>query len=112
MIDGISGLLRLLLEVPGSLLEAEVALLIGPPGTKANANEGRPRPPAEEEDREDDTEAEAESRLNEHVGKAAVPLDEQGFQISQGPGYIFITAGYACRQLGRVKQSHRHHAIT
>ena len=39
----VSMCLSLLLKIPGGLLQAEVALLIGPTGTKTDADKGGPR---------------------------------------------------------------------
>lgn len=58
----------LLLQVSCSLLQAEVALLVGTAGTETNANKGGPCSSLEQEDRENDTETETESRLDEEVG--------------------------------------------
>ena len=58
---------RLLLQVLGGLLQAPVALLVGPAGAETGAEEGGPGPPLEEEDGEDDAEAEAEGRFYDEV---------------------------------------------
>jgi hypothetical protein len=70
----------LLLEVPRSLLEAKVALLVGAAGAKAKADESWPRAAAEDEHGKDDAEAEADGGFDEQVREAAVPLFvEKGF---------------------------------
>lgn len=79
---------RLLLQIPRSLLEAEVALLIGPAGTETDADERGPCSSLEQEDGEDDAETEAEGRLDEEVGKAAVPLG-----INQHHPIMYRTSG-------------------
>lgn len=66
--------LGLVLDVLGSLLQVEVALLVRPAGAEAGANKGGPRAALEEEDGEDDAEADAEGGLDEEVREAAVPL--------------------------------------
>jgi hypothetical protein len=65
-----------LLEVPGSLLQARVALFVGAAGTEADSDKGRPCAALEQENGEDDAETEAEGGLDEEVGQAAIPLEE------------------------------------
>lgn len=85
--------LCLLLQIPGGLLEVEVALLIGPAGTETGADERGPRPALEQQDGEDDAEAEAEGGLDEEVREAAVPLSKSVFAT------INSKAARGCAQL-------------
>jgi hypothetical protein len=65
----------LLLKFSRSLLQAEVALLIGTASTEADTNECGPCSSLEQKDGEDDTETETEGGLDEEVGEAAIPLE-------------------------------------
>lgn len=69
-----TNLCRLLLQVSCSLLEAEVALLVGTAGTETNTDERGPCSSLEQKDGKDNTETEAEGRLDEEVREAAIPL--------------------------------------
>ena len=70
----ISRLSGLLLEIPRGLLQAKVALLVRAAGAESDTNKRGPSSALEQKNGEDDTETETEGRLDEEVGKAAVPL--------------------------------------